>query len=626
VYGKKTAPKSPKKALKKPDDIPEFAAEIDKQSPKEKEPMNYVSVLGLSTTDYADVKVLGGDGIHDPFINKHMGIPDFPKNYSPRMSTVPYKVEFDNGQMTEQPRPFTANELEDFQANFAQRQVALTTNTFGVYAGATKYSAKPDTKIIWPKYYQNPYQYQDYVYLQDIYANTICGRIFDTIVHFSLARGIKPKIKIRNEDKFDTPKKKQEFLKQHKWMTDTLEEIDRNVSTSSTPTAFSLDDQDQNRIESIGPYGTAESPDTPVYDTSLQKKWAAAMILGLMFGRDCIVPRVDAEDNEVEVTIEDDAVTYKNIPKIMLVIHPRDMGFNYVDYRTHRLLGLQLNNSNWILKPNEMMFWEWKPDNPVYGSKFYGMAAAQSMMGSARSLRRIIEVDFPLIAKTRWSGMYWIVLKRKGEQVGTSDIELTRFLSNVALDGINATMEDHPEDDFKIHKVDLDPKIMELLQMVKDLIGYMMSQVGMPQGLLYGEADLNRDTLSKKISTWTKGGLKAYREWFLEGVTNQWYRRMTKTLEEQDPRWEKGMKEVEIIADVEEFRLEDMLEQVQYVQQLQQTVGKQLTTRALGDMLDEPDLDSMIDPDSEPPMAMNTNNYNISEQGGQGRKFGVSGK
>ena len=136
----------------------------------------------------------------------------------------------------------------------------------------------------------------------------------------------------------------------------------------------------------IGPIATAESPSTPTYDTPLQAKWFACFINEMMFGREIAVPRIDEQDHKVKVMEDNKEVEYKNIPKILLVIHPRDMGFNYVDYMTHRLLGIQLNNSNWILRPDEMIFWENKPDNPVYGSKFYGMADAQSMMGSARTL------------------------------------------------------------------------------------------------------------------------------------------------------------------------------------------------------------------------------------------------
>ena len=58
-----------------------------------------------------------------------------------------------------------------------------------IFTGAVN---KTQKKIIWPKYYQNPYQYQDMVYLQDIYANTICGRIFDMVAFFALASGVQP--------------------------------------------------------------------------------------------------------------------------------------------------------------------------------------------------------------------------------------------------------------------------------------------------------------------------------------------------------------------------------------------------------------------------------------------------
>jgi hypothetical protein len=85
------------------------------------------------------------------------------------------------------------------------------------------------------------------------------------------------------------------------------------------------------------------------------------------------------------------------------------------------------------------------------------------------------------------------------------------------------------------------------------------------------------------------------------------------------------MEEFEIIADVEEFRLEDMMEQVQYVNQLQQTIGKSLTTKAFGEMLDMPDLDSMIEPNSQPPAPVGQSNFQVTDQGTQ-RRFGVSGK
>lgn len=584
---------------------------------KKKYNPNQIRVAGISFTDYAEVKYMGGDGVHDPWIQK-MGV-NLSKNYQPHMTQEPINVKRSNEGILSI-KKYTA-------ADYKQRGMPAPADDIDIdiFTGAAK-TDKYKRKIIWPKYYQNPYQYQDYVYLQDIYANTICGRIFDMLGFFALANGVVPKLRVRNEGMFKDDKEKQKALQDHKWMTDTLEEIERNISTSSSVTSFSKGPSNTGAEYPIGPIATAESPSTPTYDTPLQSKWFACFINEMMFGRSMAVPRIDEDDHKVKVMEDGKEQEYKNIPKILLVIHPRDMGFNYVDYMTHRLLGIQLNNSNWILRPDEMIFWENKPDNPVYGSKFYGMSEAQSMMGSARTLRRIIEVDFPLIAKTRWSGMYWLVFKRKGEQTGTSDDELQKILSNIELSGINATLEDEPKDDFMVHKIDLDPKIEGLLQTVKDLIQYMMSQIGMPQGLLYGEDQLNRDTLKAKIASWTKGPLKRYRQPSLDVLTNQWYRRLTKTLEEQSDKWKEAMEIFEIVADVVEFKLDEKEQLINTLMMLENITGA-WTDKARAEYLEMADLQQKIDPkkgpEDVPPMPGSGGGFNVKDKE-SGKEFGVS--
>jgi len=547
-------------------------------------------VLGVSFTDYAEYKYLGADGVNDPWIQKSQHV-NIPKHYAPYLRTEPVDVIVGkNGDLNI--KPFTAAQV----AKFGKMGVELD---YVIFEGAIKGTGRTQKKIIWPKYYQNPYQYQDFVYLQDIYANSIAGRIVDAVSYFVVANGVRPRIRVKNENKYKDDQAKRKFIDDHKWMIDELEEIEKNISTSSQAKAFGEEtDQD---IPNVGPMGTAKDKDTATYDTSLQKKWKSTCTMALVFGRACIVPRVDPEDNEVTINATEgqEEITYKNIPKIILPIHTRDMGFNYVDYMTHRLLGIQLNNSNWILTPDEMEFWENKPDNPVYGSKYYGMSEMQSMMGSARTIRQIIEVDLPLIAKTRWSGMYWIVFKRKFEDAGTSDAEAAAILANIELNGINISMEDNPEDDFKLHKIDLDPKIADLLQTVKDMIQYMQGQVGLPQGILYGEQDLNRDTLSKKISTWDKTYIKDKRKWFLEPITETWYKRLAKTCEKQSKKWEEALKEIEVYADVEPFRLEDLQNQIQIMMMMENITGA-WTDEARADFLDMENLPELVDPDKGP--------------------------
>ena len=453
------------------------------------------------------------------------------------------------------------------------------------------------------------------MYLQDIYANTIAGRIFDVVAFFAIANGIKARLKIRNESAYKNDEEKRKVLDDHKWMTDTLNEIEKDAVAAPLPFGRR---KEAGVDYPVGPIGTAE-PGQPALDTPLQKKWFACFINEMMFGRSMMVPRVDMADNTVEVN----GKKYKGIPKIFMVIHPRDMGFNYVDHMTHRLLGIQLSNSNWIIRPDEMVFWEWMPDNPVYGSKFYGMSAAQSMMGSARTLRRIIEVDFPLIAKTRWSGMYWLVFKRKGEEIADSDTELQRYLNKIELNGINATLEEDPPNDFAVHKIDLDPKIKELNETVRDLIQYMMAQVGMPQGLLYGEDSLNRDTLKSKINSWTRGALKRYREPFLDSITVQWYSRLAATLAAQDSKWSEALKKVEIVATVDEFSLDSREELISTLAMLENITGA-WTDTARADYLEMHDLQQRVDPDKGPEDVPGMPSKSMKVQDESGRKYEVS--
>ena len=607
---KKNTKKRSKSSKKLSKSSKSFADNLDSTSPPK--PLE-TRVAGVSFSDYAEIKILGGDGIHDPWLLQQGH--KIPKNYHLNMTTQPINVTIHDRKIAT--KKFTAADYNSMGKISAQ-------DNYVIFQGSLKKAGDKQKKIIWPKFYQNPYQYQDYVYLQDIYANTICGRIFDTLAFFVLAHGIGPKIRERYENQFASDEEKRKFLDEHQWMIDELKQIDRNISSSKEPKAYEA--EPDSSIESVGPYGTARDADTPTYDTTLQKKWHSSFILAMMFGRTCMVPRIDPQDHTVRIKRFDGnaEIEFENIPKLQLPIHPRDMGFNYVDYRTHRLLGIQLNNANWILKPDEMTFWEWMPDNPVYGSKFYGMSAAQSMMGAARTLRRIIEVDFPLIAKTRWSGMYWLIFKRKGEQAGTSDEELRRILAGIELNGINATLEENPQEDFVLHKIDLDPKISELLETVNGLIHYMISQIGMPQGLLYGEQDLNRDTLQKKISTWIKGPVKRYRSWFLEPISTQHYGRLAYTLAKQDEKWKKALEEVEVFADIEEFRLEDLEGQLRVLATLENIVGA-LKDTARAQFIDMKDLSDMIDPDKGPgdvpPMPGGNGKFSVTDSDGQ--RYGV---
>ena len=152
----------------------------------------------------------------------------------------------------------------------------------------------------------------------------------------------------------------------------------------------------------------------------------------------------------------------------------------------------------------------------------------------------------------------------------------------------------------------------------------MMSQVGMPQGLLYGEQDLNRDTFKSKIASWTKGTLKRYRQPFLETVGTQWYGRLTKTLEKQRDEWKEGLKLFEVIATINEFKLDSREELINSAIMLQNLTGP-WKDEATAEYLEMPDLQQKVDPEKGPediPEMPGQKGMTVKDNKGQ--EFGVS--
>ncbi len=588
---------------------------VDEKTTKSLEQLRGIG--GISISEFAEMTD-GGDLKHDPFIMRNMG-EKVPKNYVPKMQLKPMNIQFsDNNMMVGKPTAFTAAQQAEFGTWLPENK--LKASMKGYYTAAKQKGI--GGVFLWPRYWLNPYQYQDYLVLQDNYANTIAGRILDVIVYFTLANGIKPKLQPKDKSKYKSDEELTKALKAAKWVTTVFEQIDASISKDGAPQPYSTFD-DSKAVQYLPRYvQTSENQST--YDTPLQEKWASLCTLGLNFGRCAMVPNVDEDDNEVSFEIDGKEHTFVGIPKVFQILHPRDMGFNHVDPQTWKLLGIQVYNSNWILRPNQMIFVEWNANNPVYGSMYYGYSALQSMMGSARSLRRIIEVDFPLIAKTRWSGMYWLFFKRKGEGTTTAAQEHQAILNAIKLDGINISLEDDPEKDVRVENIDLDPKITELIEMCKFLIQYMMSQVSMPQGLLFGEQDLNRDTLKTGIQTFTKGPIKKYRRWILTAAT-QYYERMAATVIPQNEAISKVLKEFDIVATVDEFNLESPTELAQSLIILENATGP-WTIEAKAEHLEMDDLAQKIDPtkgpEDIPQMPSSTPKMNI--QNDKGQKFEVS--
>ena len=81
-------------------------------------------------------------------------------------------------------------------------------------------------KNILPRFFMNPYQDLDYMVLQDIYANSIGGRIIDRKEELKFGNGIRPVLKLRNPKKHGDDEEQQKLLEDNQEIIDILLMVD----------------------------------------------------------------------------------------------------------------------------------------------------------------------------------------------------------------------------------------------------------------------------------------------------------------------------------------------------------------------------------------------------------------
>lgn len=81
------------------------------------------------------------------------------------------------------------------------------------------------SKNILPRFFMNPYQDLDYMVLQDIYANSIGGRIIDRKEELKFGNGIRPVLKLRNPKKHGDDEEQQKLLEDNQEIIDILMEL-----------------------------------------------------------------------------------------------------------------------------------------------------------------------------------------------------------------------------------------------------------------------------------------------------------------------------------------------------------------------------------------------------------------
>ena len=186
----------------------------------------------------------------------------------------------------------------------------------------------------------------------------------------------------------------------------------------------------------------------------------------------------------------------------------------------------------------------------------------QRIAGSSRVYRRIIEFDMPEIAQTMWAGSIMFLIKKIGRSKANAQTDANNILNSIKAGTYNAVEVD-ALDEIKMEKLDLDPKIAELVKLAEFYKTEMVGNSQTPNALLGSEQEPNRATLIGKIRFFIEGPVQADRDWLGNIVGKQWYEPNLKKLDYADI-----LKEVRVKAEFEPIIIEAWDDKVEAIAKL----------------------------------------------------------
>ncbi len=237
-----------------------------------------------------------------------------------------------------------------------------------------------------------------------------------------------------------------------------------------------------------------------------------AVIMAKVFGRSVILFENLEDDKSI------------GLPKYLKLVHSRNLNKVNIVPESWEIQDVKIMNPSKVARPEEMIYITNKPNSPIRHSLFFGYSEMQRIAGAARAYRRIVEFDFPEIAQTMWAGSIMLLIKKMGRSKANAQNDANSILNSIKAGNYNA-IEVDALDEIQLEKLDLQPKIAELVQLVDHYERLMIGNSQTPSALLGREADQNRATLIGKIRFFIEGPVKQDREWIGDIISRQWYER-----------------------------------------------------------------------------------------------------
>ncbi|KKN75418.1 hypothetical protein LCGC14_0380390 [marine sediment metagenome] len=509
------------------------------------------------------------------------------------------------------------NFLDNYKPQYNVQAVDVKVEDKKILNAPTPFTAREDRKgrPIFPKFFINPLQALDYIVLQDIYMHTICGSVIDVLTSFTMGRGIRPILKLNKEDAVEIKKVDLPIPK-----TPPTETIQKDDSQTKPPESKGPESKegviqekpgqrdetkqeaivrvlDENKelldpIIAIDESFSDPEGSNPMLDEDFNSKIEAMVRNHWIYGR-CMMTYEYFTDNVFEF----ENTKYPNIPNVLKVMHPRDMGFVQIEQSTLQLRGIQLMFATAMIESPDMLYLEHSANSAIYNGKFYGYSKMQRMIGHGRSLRKLIDRDFPNVSTIGYAGFSVIAFKGDEKGMGSQEEEdqNTAFVNSLTIGSPNAVTLKDPEHDMKVHDVNTDAKIKEMIEMAHYHAEASAKSAEVPTTLVSKEKDPNRDTLLGILRLFMENVIKRHRIKIGKQIAQQWYMKNFRIIYGKKPE---VLKQFHIEAEFDDFKLESWADLVASVKELM-TI-KPLKADAIGELLGLQNFENMIDPEGSP--------------------------
>ena len=326
----------------------------------------------------------------------------------------------------------------------------------------------------------------DYLVIEAIVGNTIAGPFMDTLTKFIMGTAVRPELYVLDPDKKD-PQKDVKAIADNQDIIKILRDIDQRVNKST---------------KTVG-----------IFD-----KWGATIGNTNIYNRAGLLFGYSGDPFEV------DGKKYPDVPRSLNPMHPRDMGLIEVNPDTWDIEGVQWGWVNEIVEAKDMIYC-WNPMTTAKRHRAwnYGTSLVLPFLDAARTLRRIMAIDFPAMAQSAWSGHSFVVVKPTGQPGTAKENEYQQVASRITPGTTNILLEN--PDDVAVHNVQYDPKISEFVLMYESLLKYMISSLQLPYSLFFDEGASNQNTAHEKVALALQAAISPFRSQIDRVITPQWYGR-----------------------------------------------------------------------------------------------------